>query len=289
MDIRQLRYFLTIVEEGSITKAAAKLHIAQPPLSHQLKLLEEELEIKLIERNTRKIQITDAGRILQYRSKQILELAENTRQELKDLKEGFKGVLSLGTVPSSSTTILLNKLNEFHNKYPHVNFKIRESNTSEILKLLSIGTIEVGIILTPFNSEKFESLLLPSEPMMVAVKSNMYFSSTETSVDLNDLINKPLIIDNKFKDMLITSCQQAGFEPTILCENEDARAVLLWVNAGIGIGIVPKSAANLIPSLNLKYIEINELSLKTNPAVVWLKNRYLSDVVKNFIDIFKSV
>lgn len=289
MDIRQLKYFLTIVEEGSITKAATKLHIAQPPLSHQLKLLEEELEIKLIERNTRKIQITDAGRILQYRSKQILELAENTRQELRDLKEGFKGVLSLGTVPSSSTTILLNKLNEFHDKYPHVNFKIRESNTSEILKLLAIGTIEVGIILTPFNSEKFESLLLPSEPMMVAVKSDMHFSSTENSVDLNDLINKPLIIDNKFKDMLISSCQQAGFEPTILCENEDARAVLLWVNAGLGIGIVPKSASNLIPSLNLKYIEINELSLKTNPAVVWLKNRYLSDVVKNFIDIFKSI
>lgn len=287
MDIRQLKYFLTIVEEGSITKAAEKLHIAQPPLSHQLKLLEDELEIKLLERNTRKIQITDAGRILQYRSKQILELAENTKKELKNLKDGFKGILSLGTVPSSSTTILLKKLNEFHEKYPHINFKIRESNTDEILKLLSIGTIEVGIILTPFNSDKFDSLLLPSESMIVAFKPDLYFDNVKNLINLNNLINKPLIIDNKFKDMLISSSHQAGFEPTILCENEDARSVLLWANTGIGIGIVPKSAANLIPDLNLRYIEIDELSLKTRPAVIWVKNRYLSDIAKNFIETFK--
>ncbi|HEY5524693.1 MAG TPA: LysR family transcriptional regulator, partial [Clostridium sp.] len=263
-------------------------HIAQPPLSHQLKLLEDELGVKLIDRNTRKFKITDAGRVLQYRSKQILDLAQNTKKELSNLKDGFKGLLSLGTVPSSSTTILLGKLNDFHDKYPHINFKIRESNTYEILNLLSIGTIEVGIILTPFNSEKFESILLPSEPMMVAFKPDIYFNNTKLLINLIDLINKPLIIDNKFKDMLISSCQQAGFEPTILCENEDARAVLLWANSGIGIGIVPKSAASIIPSLNLKFIEINELSLKTNPAVVWVKNRYLSDIGKNFIDTFKS-
>jgi len=251
-------------------------------------LLEDELGVKLIDRNTRKFKITDAGRVLQYRSKQILDLAQNTKKELSNLKDGFKGLLSLGTVPSSSTTILLGKLNDFHDKYPHINFKIRESNTYEILNLLSIGTIEVGIILTPFNSEKFESILLPSEPMMVAFKPDIYFNNTKLLINLIDLINKPLIIDNKFKDMLISSCQQAGFEPTILCENEDARAVLLWANSGIGIGIVPKSAASIIPSLNLKFIEINELSLKTNPAVVWVKNRYLSDIGKNFIDTFKS-
>ncbi|MDF2504852.1 MULTISPECIES: LysR family transcriptional regulator [Clostridium] len=288
MDIRQLKYFLAIVEEGSITRAAERLHIAQPPLSQQLKLLEDELDIKLIERNTRKIQITDAGRILQHRSKQILELTQNTEKELKNLKQGFKGILSLGTVPSSSTTILLKRLNEFHNRYPHINFKIRESNTDEILKSLSIGTIEVGVILTPFNSENFESLLLSSEPMIVAFKPDTYFINTEkNSISLNDLINKPLIIDHKFKDMLISTCHQAGFEPTILCENEDARSVLLWANTEIGIGILPKSAATLIPELDLKYIEIDELSLKTRPAVVWVKNRYLSDVAKNFIEMFK--
>jgi len=287
MDIRQLKYFLAIIEEGSITNAAKRLHIAQPPLSQQLKLLEDELGVKLIDRNTRKFQITDAGRILQYRSKQILELAQNTKKELNDLKDGFKGVLSLGTVPSSSTSILLGKLNDFHSKYPHINFKIRESSTYEILNLLSIGTIEVGIILTPFNSEKFESILLPSEPMVVAFKSDTYFNNITKLINLTDLINKPLIIDNKFKDMLVSSCQQSGFEPTILCENEDARAVLLWANSGIGIGIVPKSATTLIPSLNLKYIEIDELSLKTNPAVAWVKNRYLSDIVKSFIDMFR--
>ncbi|MBP2032642.1 DNA-binding transcriptional LysR family regulator [Clostridium algifaecis] len=288
MDIRQLKYFLKIVEKGSITKAAAELHIAQPPLSQQLKSLEDELGIKLIERNTRKIQITDAGKILQYRSKQILELTKNTEKELKDLKHGSKGILSLGTVPSSGTTILLKKINQFHEKYPHINFKIKESNTFEILKLLTIGTIELGIVFTPFNSEAFESLMLESEPMVIAFRSGDYFNNNNYyKIGLNELINKPLIIDQKFKDMLIHSCQQSGFEPRILCENQDARAVLLWANSGIGIGIVPKSASQLIPSLNLQYIEIDDLILKTRPAVVWLRNRILSDISKNFLETFK--
>lgn len=286
MDIRQLKYFLTIAEKGSITKAAKQLHMAQPPLSKQLKLLEEELGIKLIERNTRKLQITDAGRILQYRSRQILELTKNTKKELENLKDGFKGILSIGTVASSGTTILLKKLNNFHEKYPHINFKIRESNTSEILKLLDTGIIEIGMVFTPFNSEKFESLLLPSESMVIAVKQDSYFDTAKSKISLNDLINKPLIVDHKFKDMLISSCHQIGFEPRILCENEDARAVLLWAITGIGIGIIPKSASDLISGLNLKYIEIDELSLKTRPAVVWVRNRYLSDIAKNFIKIF---
>lgn len=287
MDIRQLKYFLAIVENGSITKAAEQLHIAQPPLSQQLKLLEEELGIKLIERSTRKIKITDAGRILQYRSKQILDLTQNTKEELNNLKEGFKGLLSLGTVPSSGTTILLKKLNEFHHEYPHIDFKIRESSTPQILKLLDRGTIELGLVFTPFNSEKFESLLLPSESMIAAVNQSAFFTNFKGKISLNDLINKPLIVDHKFKDMLISSCQQIGFEPTIVCENEDARAVLLWANTGIGIGIVPESASELIPGLNLRYIDINELSLKTRPAVVWIRNRYLSDIAKDFLKTFK--
>lgn len=286
MDIRQLKYFLTIVENGSITKAARQLHIAQPPLSQQLKLLEQELGIKLIERNTRKLQITDAGRILQYRSKQILELTKNTKKELENLKDGFKGILSIGTVASSGTTTLFKKLNDFHEKYPHINFKIRESSTVEILKLLDTGIIEVGIVFTPFNSEKFESLLLPSEPMVAVVKHGSYFDGLKDKISLDGLINKPLIVDHKFKDMLISSCHQIGFEPRILCENEDARSVLLWAATGIGIGVVPKSASELISGLNLKYIQINELSLKTRPAVVWVRNRYLSNIAKNFIKTF---
>ena len=114
MDIRKLVYFLTIAEEGNISRAVERLHISQPPLSQQLKLLEEELGIVLIGRNTRKMHITDAGRLLQNRAKQIIELMEKTVKELRDLKEGLQGTLSIGTISSAGEMLLSIKIQSFH-------------------------------------------------------------------------------------------------------------------------------------------------------------------------------
>lgn len=114
MDIKQLTYFLTIAEEKSITKASEKLHIAQPHLSQQLKLLEEELNVKLIERTTRKFQVTDAGKRLWHRSKQIIELMESTVKELKDFNEGMEGTLSIGTISSAGDILLPQRIYSFN-------------------------------------------------------------------------------------------------------------------------------------------------------------------------------
>lgn len=139
MDIRQLKYFLAIAEEGQITLAAKKLQMAQPPLSQQLKLLEEELGVKLVERGPRRIQLTEAGIILQNRAKQILELSDSTTREIKDLVKGLKGTLSIGTVSSSGATLLKDRLSEFHRNYTGVKFEIHEGNTFMIIDLLSKG------------------------------------------------------------------------------------------------------------------------------------------------------
>lgn len=101
MDIRQLKYFLTITEEEQITAAARRLRIAQPPLSQQMKGLEDELGITLFKRGPRHIQLTDAGKLLANRARQILELSDSTVREIDDFKRGLKGTLSIGTVSSS--------------------------------------------------------------------------------------------------------------------------------------------------------------------------------------------
>ena len=103
-----------------------RLNIAQPPLSYQLKNLENELGIKLVERGSRNIKLTDAGLMLYNRAKQILNLTETTIDELKDFKDGNKGTLSIGTVSSSGASLLTNRLTSFHKKYPFINFEIHE-------------------------------------------------------------------------------------------------------------------------------------------------------------------
>lgn len=286
MDLKQLTYFLEIIKEENITKAAEKLHIAQPHLSQQLRLLEDELNTKLIQRTTRKFQITEAGKLLQKRGEQMINLLETTLKELHDLNEGIKGTLSVGTISAKSDTLLLKKINAFHKTYPNVNFIIKECNTVDILELLKVGLIEIGIIRTPFNSNEVESIHLPSEPMIAVCCDDDYFIDNKNFINISELKDKPLLISSKFENMLLDACERYNFKPRILCEINDARSLLLWASAGMGIAIVPKDWIDISQNINLKYREINEPSLITRSEIIWAKNHYLSSVAKHFLETF---
>lgn len=285
MDIRQLRYFLAIAEEQNITKAAEKLHIAQPPLSQQLKLLEEELGVRLIERSTRKIQLTDTGKKLRNRAEQIIKLMETTVRELKDINAGIQGTLSIGSVPSSGAALLPERIRSFYEKYPNIDFQIWDGDTLRILDLLSNGIIEIGIIRAPFNSEVFESICLSKEPM-IAVSNNLHWPQEQEYIKITDLVNKPLIIDRRFEAGIVKACYQENFEPKIICRGDDVRSILLWASTGIGIAIVPKTAIGLFLNTNLNYKEIRLESIETQTAVIWMKGRYLSSVARHFLETF---
>ncbi|MGD8192856.1 LysR family transcriptional regulator [Brevibacillus ginsengisoli] len=287
MDIRQLAYFLAIAEEGNITKAAERLHIAQPPLSHQLKILEEELGILLMERNTRKIQITDAGRLLQKRAKMILELTEKTAKELKDLREGLIGTLSIGTISSAGEILLPRKIQLFNEQYPGVDFHIRESGTFEILELIKSGVVELGIIRTPFNQDDFEYRNLPDVPM-VAGGLDCFWKGGTGNLDLTELEGKPLLLHNRYADNITKACKKAGFEPRVKCRVDDTRSMLKWANIGMGIVIVPKDIISLVPDVKLNFREIKEESLVTRAVLIWMKNHYLSTPARNFLEFFNT-
>lgn len=286
MDNRQLTYFLAIVEEGNITKAAERLHIAQPYLSQQLKLLEDELNVKLVERTTRKFQITDAGLMLKHRAKQIIELTDTTIKELRDFNEGIQGSLSIGTIPTAGATLLHDRIDNFHKVYPNISFKIRECGTYEILELLKNRVIEIGIIRTPLNPEIFESIYLPKEPMVAATNGDFPWKECSEHITLLELANKPLLVDRRYENLIVEACEKTGFQPKIICVGDDVRSMLSWANNGMGIAIIPATWVDLISTANLKYKEINEPSLMTETAIIWLKNKYLSVPARNFLKTF---
>lgn len=287
MDIKQLTYFITIAEEGTITHAANKLHMAQPPLSTQLKLLEDELGIKLIERGARKIKLTDAGKILYKRAKNILEITNSTTKEIEEFRKGIQGTLRLGTISSSGTVLLSKRIIEFNKKYPNIKFEIHEGNTYELIEKINSGIIEVGIVRTPFNSQNFECLFLESEPMVAVMSSDYNFESQKDKILLEDLKDMPLILYRRFEKILLAEFQELGLEPNIFCINDDARTTILWARAGLGIGIVPESAINFDFMDNIKYKEINKDTLRTQISAIWIKERYLSMAAKKFLEFFK--
>lgn len=288
MDVRQLSYFLAIAEEGSISKAAKKLHIAQPPLSHQLKLLEDELGAKLVERSTRKLTLTNVGELLKIRAKQVLALIDTTVKEIHDFNSGIQGTLSIGTVSSAGATLLPEHINNFQHKYPLINFEILDEDTNKIIELLKNGMIDIGFIRTPFNDEMLESICLPVEPMVAIGTQSHWRIPEKKSIYLDELKERPLIVQKRYERLIVELCHKAGFEPRILCRSNDIRTILLWANNGIGIAIIPRNCIGLIPNDNLLYAEIDEPSLHVGTAIIWRKDRYLSSVAKHFLESFQA-
>ncbi|VBB09102.1 transcription regulator hth lysr [Lucifera butyrica] len=287
MDIRQLHYFLAIAEEGQITGAAKRLHMAQPPLSQQLKLLETELGVQLIRRGSRRIQLTEAGSALRNRAEQILALMETTFKEVKEFHDGDKGTLAIGTVASLGATLLPERIRLFREQYPGIDFILCEGETQRISELLNRGVIEIGMVRLPFDSNVFESVTLPKEPMVAAInRSCGSYDDNTTVIQLKELVNMPLMVHRRHEALIIKACREAGFEPSILCIGDDIRSLLAWADAGIGTAIATQSAAGLIPSTNLCYRQIAAPDLETTAAVIWMRNRYLSTAARRFLEIF---
>ena len=128
MDVKQLRYFSVIAEEGQVTRAAKKLHMAQPPLSQQLKLLEEELGVPLMDRNGRNMELTEAGKVLYTRARELLRRFDDTVIEVKEVGEGLKGLLSIGSVKTCFSYIP-ERISFFREQYPMVTFRLHEGGS----------------------------------------------------------------------------------------------------------------------------------------------------------------
>jgi len=290
MDIRDIQYFLAIAEEGNISAAAKRLHMAQPPLSRQIKKLEDQLGVQLMERGKRKIKLTAAGHLLRKRAEQIAELLNTTTKELLDFDTGIRGILSIGAVTASGATLLPNFIKTFRSLYPNVTFRIREGETSRITELLDRGIVDLGMVRTPFDTNIYESINLPNEPLVIVYSPDhphMKNISTPT-VNLIDLENKPLMIHRKFENQLTAYCHQAGFSPYILCESDDVMPILAWADANIGVAVVPRSAVGLIPRTNLITKEITNPALETTAAIIWVRNRYMSATALHFLNLFMA-
>jgi LysR family transcriptional regulator, salicylic acid-responsive activator of bsdBCD len=285
MDLKQLSYFNVICEEKSLTKASARLHIAQPHLSHLLKTLEEELKVTLIERSTRKFKLTEAGERLHHRSMQMIELMDSTTRELKDFNEGIIGTLSIGTIHTSGDMLLPQKIHDFHLKYPDVNFDIRECGSDEITELLKNGMIEIGIIRIPMVSKTFDSICMPMEPM-VAVTGKPGFFGSESTIELSRLAVSPLLVHRRYEQIIREAFLKRGLEPRILCKIEDTKSILVYARTGIGIAIIPRDWVNAIPGLNLDFREIEEPSLETGTSIIWM-DEHLSPAGRHFLETFK--
>ncbi len=281
MDLKQLSYFTAVVEEGTISAAARRLHLTQPPFSAQMKLLEEEAGCVLFERGSRQIRLTAAGQMLYGRAKKMLELADITVRELQDYQEGTGGVLRLGIVSSIGSSFLTDALRSFCMEHPQIDFELTEGNTYQLLEGLSSGLVELAIIRTPFSERGLISIPLLDEPLLAAGHQK-YFPGKD-SLTLADLKDTPLILYRRWESILLEQFQSAGFLPRVFCKNDDARTSAAWADAGLGVAILPASASCYFHHPDSLVLPVTDLGLRSGICLVRSEETYISAAARVFM------
>ena len=287
--IKDMRAFFAIVEEGNISHAAQRLGIAQPALSRQMKHLEENLNVKLFERGSRRIRLTEAGQVLYNRVEGILGMVDGTVREITEIGSGTKGTIRIGTITTSGAMILPDLIAEFRKIYPDVTFEIWEAEGASIIELLDSRLIEIAITRTQVDNLNYELLVLPNEPLVVVMNANNPCGKNAKTIRLEELREQPLIIPLRWKSNFIAACKKLDFDPNIICVSDSIVQDLLMVKMNLGVAMTPVSGKRLLTDGDLIYKRIVEPEMTTHTVVAWRKNQTLSTSCINFIELFKKM
>jgi DNA-binding transcriptional LysR family regulator len=289
MDIKILKYFLTIAQEGTITKAAEKLCIAQPPLSRQLQQLEEELGVKLFIRGKRQIRLTDEGLFLKQQAEEIISLVNKTENQLSRIQSYTHGIISIGATETGGTGILSEMVSAFHKKYPYIRYNIWCNNADEINEKLDKGLLDIGIVREPFNTENYESIFLKSERWIVLLsKNNPLACSTDDAITLSQLSDQPLIIPSRLslQNEIGSWFNETAQQKNILCYYNILSCILPLVEADTGIAICPESVHHFTSADKFAYRRLVNPEHYSNLIAVRKKHQLLpaaTDCFWNFI------
>jgi DNA-binding transcriptional LysR family regulator len=294
MDLRQLRYFLAVAEEGQVTGAAKRLNMEQPPLSRQMKLLEEDLGVTLFDRSGKRLALTQAGKLLRRRAEQLLRQFQETIEEVQELDEGVHGTLSIGCVVSCFS-LLPQRIERFHERYPRVTFKIHEGDHFLLGEELDKRHLELVVARLPFEAaaepDRYSILSLPSDPFVALLPASWPQAAEDRRLGLAALAQYPWLslksdLTTGMHDRVLKAFHEAGHTPQILCECSSVTVILSLVAAGIGATILPKSVITSLPLAGTSAYELAHTPYYSEVGLIWIKDRYLSKGARNFIKMF---
>ncbi|MCY8918694.1 LysR family transcriptional regulator [Bacillus atrophaeus] len=290
MDIRQLRYFVTIAQEQKITSAAKKLHMAQPPLSRQLKQLEEELGVILFDRNKKKqMTLTYEGTVFLKRAKDILNKFEDAVIEVQELKEEVAGTLAVGSTIYCAA-LMLEKVTQIKEAYPHLTFNIWENEPVMLLELLESRQIDAAVTTTLLKSDSIQTKKLEDIPC-VFIMSEAADNICGDTINMEDIASFPLILLRTVNgrgvyDQVINEFKRLDLEPRIVCECHDSATLLSLVSSGLGATILPLTMIPLHMRNHIHTVHIEDNPFIMTPAVMWRKDSYLPKPVQQFLNLF---
>jgi DNA-binding transcriptional LysR family regulator len=275
MELRHLRYFLTLAKELSFTKASEKLFIAQPPLSRQIKELELELDAKLFNRNNKRVELTDAGKFYEKEISELMQSLERINLKTKKISQNISGEFRIAYISSTFSGDITELVKFLSAKYPFVNFRLYEVPTVEQVIGLGQGKIDLGIIRAPLYSPDIETRLWFRDSFSLVYNRNIVGIRTES--DIKRLKDETFVFFNKeyapfYYQSLIEICAKYGFTPKIVHESNNISSIIQLVKNGLGISIVPTNILKSHHYPELGFLELKKANQFTDILLATPKN-----------------
>jgi DNA-binding transcriptional LysR family regulator len=292
MELRHLRYFVAVATELHFGRAAKQLHITQPPLSMQIRALEEELGVTLLHRTRRQVSMTRAGKAFLHDARQILERAEQAVLTARRAARGEIGELVVGFISVADYNLLPLVLREFRRCYPRVTMSLKELTTDAQIAELFEGRIDVGFLLPPVSEPTIESVPILREPLIAAIPEHHPLASTQGKIPLASLSSAPFIMTPRhmapgLHDDIVSFCHSAGFSPQVVQEAIQMQTVISLVSAEMGVALVPESLQNL-QRTGVIYKRLKEKSPLTEIRLAWRAGDNLP-ALKLFIQLARQI
>lgn len=285
MDLRSLSYFSVVAEELNFTRAAERLCMSQPPLSNQIKALEEELGVSLFIRGGRSLQLTEAGKLLYRRAAQLLDLANRTREEVGSMALGLSGTICLGSVAGRAPFLSAQWIAGFREEYPLVRFEMENGSSDDVIDKIMRGMMELGVIAAPYDNENLEGIPVGTEPWCAIMSEKNPLARREgDSIPLKELASQPLIVPHRRSriDEIRKWFGSVGAEPRIIGEHSNFIDALAMAQADVGITIFPQTLPDAIPGTVSR--KIVEPSRQAQYILVWKRNASLSELSRAFVE-----
>ena len=292
MELRHLRYFVAVATELHFGRAAKMLHISQPPLSMQIRALEEELGVTLLHRTRRQVSMTRAGKAFLHDASQILERVDQATLTARRAARGEIGELVAGFISVADYNLLPLVLREFRRRFPLVTLSLRELTTDAQITELMEGRIDVGFLLPPVSEATIESVAILREPLIAAIPERHSLAKCGETIPLASLSDAPFIMTPRqmapgLHDDIVSFCRSAGFSPQVTQEAIQMQTIISLVSAEMGVALIPESLQNL-KRTGVIYKRLREQSPLTEIRLAWRAGDNLP-VLKQFIELAREI
>ncbi len=289
MELRHLRYFVAVAEELHFARAAERLNIAQPPLSKQIRQLEQELGVQLLERTTRTVSLTGAGKVFLEEARRALWQTERAATLARQAQRGEVGELSVGFITSAGYEILPSILQAYHARYPQVEITPHHLTAAEQFDALEERRLHVGLVRPPVESDDLEFEVLRREPLMLALPEGHRLVQQE-SVERDELATEAFIVASGTRPVAgerrLRLFGEEGFRARVVQEAPDILTILGLVAAGIGVAVVPAMVRTL-RSRAVVYRPIVGAPMSIT-ALAWRRDER-APVLKGFLEVARTL